>query len=70
MPLIAVDGCTLQDTVGNGQCTIVSGLSQFTKVCDKAVCLDGLQVMVAGGILSGATQTAPVMVKLNALNIV
>lgn len=69
MPLVAVDGCMLQDMVGQGQCQIVSGLSVGTKIDGKAVCLDGLQVMVSGGTVPGA-QVAPVMVKLNALNII
>lgn len=69
MPLVAIDGCTLQDTVGQGQCTVVSGMSMFTKIDGKAVCLDGLQVMVSGGTVPGP-QVAPVMVKLNALSIV
>lgn len=65
MPLIAVDGCTIQDTVHQGQCQVVSGMSMMTKVDGKAVCLDGLQVMVSGGTVPGA-QTAPVMVVINA----
>lgn len=65
MPLIAIDGCTIQDTVHQGQCQIVSGLSVGTKVDGKAVCLDGLKVMVSDGTVPGK-QVAPVMVTINA----
>lgn len=65
MPFIAVDGCTIQDTAHQGQCTIKSGLSTKTKVNGKAVCLDGLEVIVAGGTVPGA-QVAPVTVTINA----
>lgn len=71
MPLIAVDGCTIQDVVGNGTITVIpAGMSKFTKVCDKAVCLDGLQVMVAGGSIPPLTQSAPATITINAMNIV
>lgn len=64
MPLIAVDGCTITDAA-QGECTIVGGLSSLTKVDGKAVCLDGLKVMVSGGKVPGA-QSAPVTVTINA----
>lgn len=65
MPLIAVDGCTITDTAHQGTCSIVSGLSVATKVDGKAVCLDGLKVMVSNGTVPGA-QVAPVTVTINA----
>lgn len=69
MPMVAVQGCTILDTTHQGTCTIISGLSTGTKIDGQAVCLDGLQVMVAGGTIPGA-QTAPVVVTINAMQIV
>lgn len=69
MPLVAVDGCTIQDAVHQGQCTILSGLSTNTKIDGKAICLDGLKVQVAGGSVPG-TQLEPITVTINAMQIV
>ena len=63
--LIAIEGCTITDINHGGQCTIKSGLSEYDKVCDGKVCLDGLVVTVSGGTIPGA-QVSPVDVTINA----
>lgn len=65
MPLIAVNGCQFVDSVHGGQCIIKSGLSKYTKVCGKEVCLNGLVVTVAGGTIPGP-QVAPIDITVNA----
>lgn len=69
MPLIAVNGCTLQDAMHQGQCTIKAGLAKNSKIDGNPICLDELEVIVAGGTIPGA-QVAPVTVKIKAAAIV
>ena len=65
MPFVALENCQIQDTIHQGTCTIQSGLSEFTKIDGKKVCLDGLKVLVSGGTVPGP-QVAPVVVTINA----
>lgn len=65
MPLVALENCTIDDTVHKGTCKIQSGLSPFTAMDGKKVCLDGLKVLVSGGTVPGP-QVAPVVVTINA----
>lgn len=65
MPLVALENCKIDDTVHMGTCTIQSGLSPFTTMDGKKVCLDGLKVLVSGGTVPGP-QVAPVVVTINA----
>ena len=41
LSLIAVEDCTIEDTLHKGTCTIKSGLSKKAKVANKKVLLDG-----------------------------
>lgn len=66
--LVAVEGCTIVDTLHQGQCTIKSGLSENVKVAGSKVLLDGVVITVSGGTIPGP-QTAPVDVTLNAQQI-
>lgn len=50
---IAVETCQFQDTAHGGVCTIKSGLSQYTTINGKKVCLQGLVVTVVGGTIPG-----------------
>ena len=65
MPLIAANGCQFTDSVHGGQCIIKSGLSKYTKVCGKEVCLNGLVVTVSGGTIPGP-QVSPIDITMNA----
>lgn len=65
MPLVAIDGCTIEDTAHKGTCTIQSGLSEHTTIDGKKICLDGLKVVVSGGTVPGP-QVAPVTVTISA----
>lgn len=65
MPFVALENCQIQDTVHQGTCEIQSGLSPFTTMDGKKVCLDGLKVLVSGGTVPGP-QVAPVVVTINA----
>lgn len=65
MPFVALENCQIQDTIHQGQCTIQSGLSPFSTMDGKKVCLDGLKVLVSGGTVPGP-QVAPVVVTINA----
>ncbi len=65
MPMVAVEGCKIEDTVHKGTCTIQSGLSVNTKIDGKKICLDGLKVLVSGGTVPGP-QVAPITVTINA----
>lgn len=69
MPLIAVQDCTITDTIHQGQCQILSGLSAGTKIDNKFICLDGLKVLVSGGTIPGP-QIAPITVTINAMQII
>ena len=66
--LIAVDGCTIVDSIHQGQCQIKSGLSANVTIAGKAVLLDGVVITVSGGTVPGPQQ-APVDVTLNAQQI-
>lgn len=68
MALIAVENCTIEDTVHKGTCMIQSGLSEKTKIDGKKICLDGLKVVVSGGTVPGP-QVDPVTVTINAAKI-
>lgn len=68
MALIAVENCTIEDTIHKGTCMIQSGLSEKTKIDGKKICLDGLKVIVSGGTVPGP-QVAPVTVTINAAQI-
>jgi hypothetical protein len=65
MPFVALENCQIQDTLHQGTCVIQSGLSDFSKIDNKKVCLDGLKVLVSGGTVPGP-QVAPVVVTINA----
>lgn len=65
MPFVALENCQIQDTIHQGTCTIQSGLSPFSTMDGKKVCLDGLKVLVSGGTVPGP-QVAPVVVTINA----
>lgn len=65
MPFVALENCQIQDTLHQGTCQIQSGLSPFSAMDGKKVCLDGLKVLVSGGTVPGP-QVAPVVVTINA----
>lgn len=65
MAFVALENCTIVDTLHQGTCTIQSGLSENTKCDEQKVCLDGLKVVVSGGTVPGA-QVDPVVVTINA----
>lgn len=65
MAFVALENCTITDTIHQGICTIKSGLSEHTGIDGKKICLDGLEVIVSGGTVPGP-QVAPVTVTINA----